>query len=391
MQAQREKMQADLDAQYAALFAEGDIDKMRERVVQTHREAMARRTPMLSDAELAVARAFAEEVAAQREIEVPGTNIRPDTRAIPVPPPMPPLPIRYSDPVPKRTRASASVKRLEKAAAETGQTIPVMNFVKDLVTDTLRQVVDEDVASKARARIEAQDVQEQRSRLRPVEPRVVTEEDVRPVVQNLVRDVVADALFARRLRVGPDAPPDDSGEDWETDPNPFGLKGTGLVGGVLKRLRGMGFFDGFDSLSYNIHGTPDDNKKDLAEAKAAYAARGGTFDGRTDFRVLMDAMKTLPRRQGGAMGGGRVFLSGVSAPTGGGAPVLYEIQFPVNDWKTSSSLRWLRSNGIKPMKKAAKSGSVYTYAIASSKGLKDPYTSDLISRGRKIHMVYGVA
>jgi len=34
---------------------------------------------------------------------------------------------------------------------------------------------------------------------------------------------------------------------------------------------------------------------------------------------------------------------------------------------------------------------VYKYAIASSKGLKDPYTSDLISRGRKIHMVYGMA
>lgn len=216
----------------------------------------------------------------------------------------------------------------------------------------------------------------------------------------------------------------------EVDPDlAGGSRDRHFVGGVLRRLRGMGFFDGFDSLSYNIHGTPDDNKKDLADAKAAYAARGGamggTFDGRTDFRVLMDAMKNIrtgsgffdrdgldnilypmPKAmdnkqlladakakaaRGGATGGGRVVLSGVPAPTGGGAPVLYEIQFPVKDWKTSSSLRWLRSNGIKPMKKATQSGSVYKYTIASSKGLKEPYTSNLNSRGRMIHMMYGNA
>jgi len=173
-----------------------------------------------------------------------------------------------------------------------------------------------------------------------------------------------------------------------------------FTGGVLSRLRGMGFFDrdGLDNILYPMPKAMD-NKQLLADAKAAYAARGGamggTFDGRTDFRVLMDAMKNIRRApgdpNGGAMGGS-VVLSGVPAPmTGGGTPVLYEITFPVQDWKTSSSLRWLRSNGIKPMKKAAKSGSVYKYAIASSKGLKDPYTSDLISRGRKIHMVYGMA
>ena len=134
-----------------------------------------------------------------------------------------------------------------------------------------------------------------------------------------------------------------------------------------KKLRGKGYFDGFDSLMYNIHGKPDDNKKDLAAAKAAYAAKGGAM-------------------------GGSIVLSGVPAPmSGGGSPVLYEITFPVKDWKTSSSLRWLRSNGIKPLKKAMQSGSVYKYAIASSKRLKDPYTSDLVSRGRKIHMTYGMA
>jgi hypothetical protein len=385
MKAQREKAQADLDAQYAALFAEGDIDKMRERVIQTHREKLARRTPMLSDQELAVAKAFAEEVAAQREIEVPGTNIRPDTRTIPVPPPIPPLPIRYSEPVPKRTRASASVKRLEKAAAETGQSIPVMNFVRDLVTDTLRQVVDEDVASKAQARIEAQDLQEQRSRLRPV----VTEEEVRPVVQNLIRDVVADALAARRASVGPDAPPDDSGEDWDTDPKPVGLKGTGLVGGVLRRLRGMGYFNTMDITPTRVYGTPMDNKKLLADAKAAYAAKGGRMgDDRTDFRVLMDAMKTIPRIKGGAIGGR---MTG-GYPIGVGADSdeykLHYVAFPDDKWTTSSSLRWLRSNGIVPIKKAMHIPEYYKYQIMPPSDNKDYIGHELAYRGRKILLGY---
>ena len=186
-----------------------------------------------------------------------------------------------------------------------------------------------------------------------------------------------------------------------------GLVGGGrrsFTGGVLRRLRGMGFFDGFDSLSYNIHGTPDDNKKDLADAKAAYAARGGamggTFDGRTDFRVLMDAMKTVPRIKGGAMGGGRVFLSGVSAPTGmtGGYPIgvgadsdeykLHYVAFPDDKWTTSSSLRWLRSNGIVPIKKAMHIPEYYKYQIMPPSDNKDYIGHELVSRGRKILLGY---
>lgn len=144
--------------------------------------------------------------------------------------------------------------------------------------------------------------------------------------------------------------------------------GEGLVGGRLatmdviidelhkeaarRRLRGMGYFDGYDSLTYNIHGTPDDNKKDLAAAKAAYAAKGG------------------------AMGGGSDWT-------------LQAVTFPDKDWKTSSSLRWLRSNGIKPIKKADKQGTLFRYRITDPKGFTEYYTSDLMSRGRKIHLVYG--
>jgi hypothetical protein len=350
---------------------------MRERVIQTHREERARRHPFLSESELAVARAFAQEVEAQREIEVPGTNIRPDTRTIPVPPPMPPLPIRYSEPVPKRTRASASVKRLEKAAAETGQSIPVMNFVNDLVTDTLRQVVDEDVASKAQARIEEQDLQEQRSRLRPASERKVAE----TVARDVVRNAFDEALKARFANTQQE-------EDDDTD-----FEGDGLVGGVLRHLRGMGYFNTMDITPTRVYGTPMDNKKLLADAKAAYAARGGTFDGRTDFRVLMDAMKTMRRApgdpRGGAMGGS-VVLSGVPSPiTGSGKYTLQAVTFPDKDWKSSSSLRWLRSNGIKPIKKADRQGSLFRYRIVDPKGFNDYYTSELMSRGRKINLVYG--
>jgi hypothetical protein len=335
----------------------------------------------------------AQDAAAERgDIVVPGANIRPDTRVvsardpfiqgwaetfpsanIPVPPPPPPLPIRYAEPVPKRTRASASVKRLEKAAAETGQSIPVMNFVNDLVADTLRQVVDEEVASKAQARIDAQDLQEQRSRLRPASERKVAETVARAVVQSAFDKALQDKFANTR-----------QAEDEDTD-----FEGTGLVGGVLKRLRGMGYFNTMDITPTRVYGTPMDNKKLLAEAKAAYAARGGTFDGRTDFRVLMDAMKTLPRRQGGAMGGS-VVLSGVPSPiTGSGKYTLQAVTFPETDWKSSSSLRWLRSNGIKPIKKADRQGSLFRYRIVDPKGFNDYYTSELMSRGRKINLVYG--
>jgi hypothetical protein len=134
-----------------------------------------------------------------------------------------------------------------------------------------------------------------------------------------------------------------------------------------KKLRGKGYFDGFKSLTYNIQGTPDDNKKDLAAAKAAYAAKGGR------------------RRSGGS-----IVLSGVPTPmTGGSDWTLQAVTFPDTDWKSSSSLRWLRSSGIKPMKKADKQGTLFRYRIEDPKKFTDYYTSDLMSRGRKIHLVYG--
>ena len=150
-------------------------------------------------------------------------------------------------------------------------------------------------------------------------------------------------------------------------------------------------------------------------------AMGGRMnDDRTDWRVLMDTMKTIKRAPGDPTGsgyfnsldnvlnpmptvhpidsrkllkdmkGGRVVLAGVSTPMSGcGKYTLQAVTFPDTDWKSSSSLRWLRSNGIKPIKKADRQGSLFRYRIVDPKGFKDYYTSELVSRGRKINLVYG--
>jgi len=112
---------------------------------------------------------------------------------------------------------------------------------------------------------------------------------------------------------------------------------------------------------------------------------GGSID------LVLDELYREKARRGAGMCGasGRVVLSGVPTPTGGGQYTLQAITFPDTDWKTSSSLRWLRSNGIKPIKKADHTGSLYRYRIVDPKGFTKYYTSELMSRGRKINMVYG--
>ena len=139
---------------------------------------------------------------------------------------------------------------------------------------------------------------------------------------------------------------------------------------------GSGYFNSLDNFLNPVHGTPMDNKKLLADAKAAYSVKGG------------------------AMGGGRVFLSGVSAPTGmtGGYPIgvgadsdeykLHYVAFADDQWTTSSSLRWLRSNGIVPIKKAIHIPEYYKYQILPPSDNKDYIGHDLVSRGRKIKLGY---
>lgn len=283
----------------------------------------------------------AQDAAESGDIIVPGADIRPNTRTIPVPPPMPP---RRFPPAPLLEDVVGPIDESEDGPLGTRNT-PRSGF--------MRQGLSEKGLAEAA------------KRLRPFE--------------------------GQQSRIS-----DFSGE---------GLVGGGFVGGVIRRLRGMGFFDrdGLDNILYPMPKALD-NKQLLADAKAAYAAKGGamggTFDGRTDFRVLMDAMKTVPRIKGGAMGGGRVFLSGVSAPTGmtGGYPIgvgadsdeykLHYVAFPDDKWTTSSSLRWLRSNGIVPRKKAMHIPEYYKYQILPPSDNKDYMGHELVSRGRKILLGY---
>jgi hypothetical protein len=333
------------------------------------------------------ARELEAEYAAQDEIGVPGADIRPNNRVIPAPPPLPPR-----RPTPLLEAVLDAIDEVEAGPLGNKNT-PKSGFVRQGLSEKgLREAAKRlrpfegtqqritDLAPGLGA-INERMLRERASSLK----RVVKEEDIRPVVDNLVANVLADAVRAKFANTRQEE--DDSSDD--------GFDGNGLVGGVIRRLRGLGYFNSLDNyMQPGPSGTPIDSLKLLREA------RGGRMnDDRTDFRVLMDAMKTIRRApgdpnggvRGGAMGGGRVFLSGVSAPTGGSQYTLHEITFPDKEWKTSSSLRWLRSNGIKPMKKASHSGSVYKYMIASSKGFTDHYTSELVSRGRKIIMMYGKA
>jgi len=351
--------QAELDAQYAALFAEQD-DGRRPPGEQA----------ALDDEYAAL---FAERDA---DIQVPGADIRPNTRTIPVPPPLPPRrptplleditgPIDESDYGSRNTPRSGFRRQgiSKKGHAEAAKLLRPFEGQQSRISDFSPGDLSQQV------------LRDQRSRLK----RVVTQEEVAPVVENLLKDVISDALFARRLAVGPDAPVD-TDADWDTDPNPYAGRGLiggsrerRFVGGVLRRLRGMGFFDGFDSLSYNIHGTPDDNKKDLADAKAAYAARGGAMGGSV-------VLSGVPTPNGGRMKGG--YPIGVGADSD--EYKLHYVAFPDDKWTTSSSLRWLRSNGIVPIKKAMNIPEYYKYQIMPPSDNKDYVGHELVSRGRKI-------
>ena len=69
--------------------------------------------------------------------------------------------------------------------------------------------------------------------------------------------------------------------------------------------------------------------------------------------------------------------------------ILQAVSFPASQWKTPSSIRWLRSNGIIPMKKSHKVGRNYIYTVAPSKMFSKYYKSKMMSRGRPIELIYG--
>jgi hypothetical protein len=114
-----------------------------------------------------------------------------------------------------------------------------------------------------------------------------------------------------------------------------------------------------------------DNKKLLADAKAAYAAKGG--------RVVLSGVPTPRRMTGG-------YPIGVGADSD--EYKLHYVAFPDDKWTTSSSLRWLRSNGIVPIKKAMHIPEYYKYQILPPSDNKDYIGHELVSRGRKVILGY---
>ena len=191
----------------------------------------------------AKAREVEAEYARENDIVVPGSDIRPNTRTIPDTDRMaralqesgytqmkrsyesiPEKPDGSLIGFPREVPRAYDTARLPIKFQRAGEDyIPV-----DAVFERERLPAFRDLADLNPRRsplLDEQALREQRDRLK----RVVKQEDVAPVVQNLIKDVISDALFARRLRVGPDAPVDDNDADWETSPNPY--SGRGLVGG----------------------------------------------------------------------------------------------------------------------------------------------------------------
>ena len=116
---------------------------------------------------------------------------------------------------------------------------------------------------------------------------------------------------------------------------------------------GRGYFDGFDSLLYNIHGTPDDNKKALADAKAAYGSGLGVQKKRGEYKLA-------------------------------------SAEFSDKVWNSASSLRWVRSAGLRPLKRAVHAKGKFIYHLADmSKFSKFDQQVATLKNGRKIGLVYG--
>lgn len=373
----RRREQADLDSQYAALFDRRTLDEIQENAMKAQRE----KTQAGLDAQYAALFAAQDD---RDDINVPGADIRPNTRTIPVPPPMPPRrptplledivgPIESDYGQPRNTPTSGFRRQgiSKKGHAQAAKLLRPFEGQQSRITDFSPGDLSQQV------------LREQRGRLKPPAPRIATEEDIDRLADTTFNTALQRALQAKFANTrqeedadGVDAFLDDVIADSASG---RGLVGGGrpnrrFVGGVLRRLHGMGFFDrdGLDNILYPMPKAMD-NKQLLADAKAAYAAKGGAM-------------------------GGSVVLAGVPTPMTGGYPIgvgadsdeykLHYVAFPDDKWTTSSSLRWIRSNGIVPIKKAMHIPEYYKYQIMPPSDNKDYIGHELVSRGRKILLGY---
>lgn len=284
--------------EYGDLIDDVDLTEEFGREDDAARQLQAALRRFADSRRFSTAREIEAEYAAQNEIGVPGTDIRPNNRTIPIPPPLPPR-----RPPPMLEAVLDAIDEVETGPLG-NQNTPKRGFMRQGLSDrglteaakrlrpfegTQARITD---FAPGVGDISAQVIQEAARLLRPIPSEPVTTNQINQLAERVSDESISRALEARRAQMAPD---DDD------------FDGEGLGG----RMRGCGQY------------------------------------------------------------------------------TLQAITFPDTDWKTSSSLRWLRSNGIKPIKKADHTGSLYRYRIADPKGFTKYYTSELMSRGRKINMVYG--
>lgn len=365
---------------YDDIIDEVDLNDVLGREEDAARQLQAALRRFGDNRRFATAREIEAEWA-RNEIGVPGADIRPNYSTIPIPPPP---------------------KRPSRAKSEEDK----------LLGRVLRKPIEQ--AAKA---VAAAELQSTAARLKPPTAREKTA--VKEAIAETLADTIKAAVSKRR---GAFDGEDDDSSDWEEPLAEFVTQEqagtssgtTGRLGDEIRAIQASadaGYIDPEEAETIKFAILQKEKLADSGVLKAA-----GLKGGKIDFNKIMKvigrerAKYEKARRGAGMCGGNRrdwqiiadglaerrmqgygnpMILSRPPTPTGGSEWVLQAVTFPDTDWKTSSSLRWLRSNGIKPIKKADKQGTLFRYRIVDPKGFNEYYTSDLMSRGRKIHLVYG--
>jgi hypothetical protein len=149
-----------------------------------------------------------------------------------------------------------------------------------------------------------------------------------------------------------------------------------------------------------------------------YVGRGfdSVGDNRSDWSILMNAMKTMKKAQGAGyfnsldnllnpmphvnpidtkqiirdLKAKQTVGSGLGVPKTRGDYKLASAEFSDKVWNSASSLRWIRSAGLRPLKRAVHSKGKFVYHMADMSKLSkfDPQLATLKS-GRQLVLVYG--
>jgi hypothetical protein len=75
--------------------------------------------------------------------------------------------------------------------------------------------------------------------------------------------------------------------------------------------------------------------------------------------------------------------------TGNGLQHVTAATFPSSKWTTASSLRWLRSNGLHPIRKSTKINGAYSYALQSPAGYSSFNSVKMSHKNKDFTIVYG--